>query len=73
MLISCFINMLEEFFDIKSFTINVILNNLEKIFQFFALINTDTTDMTFINEFLMSELSKHFDIQLILLSKSKLI
>jgi len=73
MLISCFINMLNNSFDFKSFIINVILNNLKKIFQFFALINTDVIDMTFIKKFLISELCKYFDIQSILLSKLKLI
>jgi len=72
-LIFCFISMSDDSFDFKSFTVDVILNSLEKIFRFFALINTEVTDMTFINESLMSELCEHFDIQSILLSKSKLI
>ncbi len=49
--------MLDDSFDIKSFTpVNVILSSLAKIFQFFALINTDAINMTFIDEFLMSSL-----------------
>ncbi len=65
--------MSDDSFDFKSFTVDVILNSLEKIFRFFALINTEVTDMIFIDESLMSELCKCFDIQSILLSKSKLI
>ena len=65
--------MFDDSFDFKSFTIDVILSNLEKIFRFFLLINTEVNDMTFINESLMSELCEHFDIQSISLSKSKLI
>ncbi len=65
--------MFNDSFDFKSFTVDVILNSLEKIFRFLALINTEVIDMTFIDEFLMSELCKRFDIQSILLSKSKLI
>jgi hypothetical protein len=72
-LIFCFISMSDDSFDFKSFTVNVILNSLEKIFRFFALINIEVTDMTFIDEFMMSELCEHFDIQSISLSKSKLI
>jgi len=49
-------SMLDDSFDIKSFTVNVILSSLAKIFQFFALINTDAINMTFIDEFLMSSL-----------------
>ena len=48
--------MLDDSFDIKSFTVNEILSSLAKIFQFFALINTDAINMTFIDEFLMSSL-----------------
>ncbi len=65
--------MFDDSFDFKSFTVDVILSSLKKIFRFFALIDTEVTDMTFINESLMSELCEHFDIQSILLSKSKLI
>ncbi len=72
-LIFCFISISDDLFDFKSFTVDIILNSLEKIFRFFALINTEVTDMTFIDESLMSELCECFDIQLILLSKSKLI
>ncbi len=61
------------YLDFKSFIVDVILSSLEKIFKFFALINIEVTDMTFINESLMSELCECFDIQLILLLKSKLI
>jgi len=56
-LIFFFTSMLDDSFDIKSFTpVNVILSSLAKIFQFFALINTDAINMTFIDEFLMSSL-----------------
>jgi len=72
-LIFCFISMSDDSFDFKSFTVDIILNSLEKIFRFLTLINTKVIDMTFINESLMSELCERFDIQLILLSKSKLI
>ncbi len=65
--------MSDNLFDFKLFTVDVILNSLEKIFRFFALINTEVTDMTFIDESLMSKLCECFDIQLISLSKSKLI
>ncbi len=65
--------MSDDSFNFKSFTVNIILSNLEKIFRFFALINTEVIDMTFINESLMSELCECFDIQSISLSKSKLI
>ncbi len=72
-LIFCFISMSDDSFNFKSFTVDIILNSLEKIFRFLALINTEVTDMTFINESLMSELCERFDIQSISLSKSKLI
>jgi hypothetical protein len=60
--IFCFISMLDDSFDFKSFSVNVILNNLEKIFQSLALIDIDVIDMTFIDKFLMSELCECFDI-----------
>ncbi len=63
----------DDSFDFKSFTVDIILNSLEKIFRSFALIDIRVTDMTFIDESLMSELCEHFDIQSISLSKSKLI
>ena len=69
--IFCFISMSDDSFDFKPFTVDVILSSLEKIFRSFALINTEVIDMTFIDESLMSELCKHFDIQSISLSKSK--
>ncbi len=72
-LVFCFISMFDDSFDFKSFTVDVILNSLEKIFRFFALIDTEVTDMTFIDESLMSELCECFDIQSISLSKLKLI
>jgi len=62
MLISCFINMLNDSFNFKSFIIDIILNSLEKIFQFLALINIKVTDMMFINDSLISELCERFDI-----------
>ncbi len=65
--------MSDDLFDFKSFIVDIILNSLEKIFRFLALINTEVTDMTFIDESLMSELCERFDIQSISLSKSKLI
>ncbi len=65
--------MSDDSFDLKSFTVDIILSNLEKIFRFLALINTEVTDMTFIDESLMSELCERFDIQSISLLKSKLI
>ncbi len=65
--------MSDDLFDFKSFTVDVILSSLEKIFRFLALIDTEVIDMTFIDESLMSELCKRFDIQSISLSKSKLI
>jgi len=63
--------MSDDLFDFKSFTVDIILSSLEKIFRFLALINTEVTDMTFIDEFLMSKLCECFDIQSILLSKIK--
>ncbi len=71
MLISCFINMLDDSFDFKSFIVNVILNSLEKIFWFLVLINIEVTDITFIDDSLISELCERFDIQSISLFKSK--
>jgi len=71
MLISCFINMLDDSFDFKSFIVDVILNNLEKIFRFFALIDIKVTDITFIDDSFVSELCERFDIQSISLFKSK--
>jgi len=68
-LIFCFISMSDDSFDFKSFTVDVILNSLEKIFKFFALINTEVTDITFIDEFLMLKLCECFDIQSISLLK----
>jgi len=65
--------MSDDSFDFKSFTVDIILSNLEKIFRSFTLINTEVIDMTFIDESLMSELCERFDIQSISLSKSKLI
>jgi len=65
--------MSDDLFNFKSFTVDVILSSLEKIFRSLALINIEVTDMTFIDESLMSELCKCFDIQSISLSKSKLI
>jgi len=72
-LIFCFISMPDNSFDFKSFTVDIILSSLENIFRFFALIDIKVTDMTFIDESLMSKLCECFDIQLISLSKSKLI
>ncbi len=72
-LIFCFISMFDDSFNFKLFIIDVILNILEKIFRFLILINIKVTDITFINEFLMSELCEHFDIQSISLLKLKLI
>ena len=63
--------MSDDSFDFKSFTVDVILSSLEKIFRSLALIDIEVIDMTFINESLMSELCERFDIQSILLSKSK--
>jgi len=72
-LIFCFINIFDDSFNFKSFTVNIILSSLKKIFRFLALINIEVTDITFIDESLISKLYKCFDIQSILLSKSKLI
>ncbi len=58
-------------FDFKPFTVDVILSSLGKIFRSPALIDTEATDMTFIDESLMSELCERFDIQSIPLSKPK--
>jgi len=63
----------DDSFDFKSFTVDVILSSLEKIFRSLALIDTEVTDMTFIDESLMLKLCERFDIQPISLSKSKLI
>ncbi len=73
--IFCFINMSDDSFNFKSFTIDIILSSLKKIFRFLVLnlINIKVIDMTFIDKSLMSELYERFDIQSILLSKSKLI
>ena len=65
--------MSDDSFDFKSFTIDIILSSLEKIFRSFALIDTEVINMTFIDESLMFELCECFDIQSISLSKSKLI
>jgi len=65
--------MSDNSFDFKSFIVDIILNNLEKIFRSFALIDIEVINITFIDESLMSELCEHFDIQSISLSKSKLI
>jgi len=65
--------MFDNSFDFKSFTVDVILNSLEKIFRFLALIDIKVTDIIFIDESLISELCECFDIQSILLLKSKLI
>ncbi len=70
-LIFYFISMFDDLFNFKSFTVNIILSNLEKIFKYLALINTEVINMTFINESLMSKLCECFDIQSISLSKSK--
>ena len=63
--------MSDDSFDFKSFIVNIILSSLEKIFRSFTLIDIEVIDMTFINESLMSKLCECFDIQSILLSKSK--
>jgi len=65
--------MSDDSFDFKSFTVDVILNSLKKIFQVFTLININATDMTFIDESLMFELCERFDIQSVSLLKLKLI
>ena len=62
MLIFCFINMLDDSFDFKSFIIDIILSSLEKIFRFFALIDIEVTDMMFIDDSLISKLCERFDI-----------
>jgi len=61
----------DDSFDFKSFTVDVTLNSLEKIFRSLALIDTEATDMTFIDESLVLELCERFDIQSISLSKPK--
>ena len=71
--IFCFISMSDDLFNFKSFTVDIILSSLEKIFRFLALINTEVINMTFIDESLMSKLCECFDIQSISLLKSKLI
>ncbi len=63
--------MLDDSFDFKSFIVNVILSSLKKIFRFLALIDIKVTDMTFIDDSLISELCERFDIQSISLFKSK--
>ncbi len=63
----------DDSFDFKSFTVDVILSSLKKIFRSFALIDIEVTDITFIDESLISKLCERFNIQSILLSKSKLI
>ncbi len=70
-LIFCFISMSDDSFNFKSFTVDVILSSLEKIFKSLILINTEVTNMTFIDESLMLKLCECFDIQSISLSKSK--
>jgi len=65
--------MSNDSFNFKLFTVDIILNSLEKIFRFLTLINTEVINMTFIDESLMSKLCECFDIQLISLLKSKLI
>jgi len=65
--------MLNDLFDFKSFIMNIILSNLEKIFRFLVLIDIEVTNMMFIDDSLISELCKHFDIQSISLFKLKLI
>ncbi len=47
--------MSDDSFDFKSFTVDIILNSLEKIFRSFALINTEVTDMTFCYERIKTE------------------
>ncbi len=63
--------MSDDSFNFKLFTIDIILSSLKKIFKFLALINMKVIDMIFINESLMSKLCECFDIQSILLLKSK--
>ncbi len=65
--------MSDDSFDFKLFTVDIILSSLKKIFRSLALINIEVIDMIFIDESLMSELCERFDIQSILLLKSKLI
>jgi len=65
--------MSDDTFNFKLFTVNIILSNLEKIFRFLTLIDTEVIDMTFIDEFLMLKLCEYFNIQSISLLKSKLI
>ncbi len=54
--------MSDDLFNFKSFTVDVILNSLEKIFKFLALIYTEVIDMTFIDKSLMLKLCEHFNI-----------
>ncbi len=61
-LIFCFINMFDDSFNFKSFTVDIILNSLKKIFRSFALIDIEVIDIIFIDESLMSELCECFDI-----------
>ncbi len=61
----------DDSFDSKPFTVDVTLSSLGKIFRFPALIDTEVTDMTFIDESLVPELCERFDIQSISLSKPK--
>jgi len=63
--------MSDDSFDFKLFTVNIILNSLEKIFQSLTLIDIKAIDMTFIDEFIMLKLCERFDIQSVSLSKSK--
>jgi len=63
--------MSDDSFDFKSFTVDIILNSLEKIFRFLALIDTEVTDMTFIDESLMSELCECFDMLRTCLNRSE--
>ncbi len=63
--------MSDNSFNFKSFTVDIILNSLEKIFKFLALIDTEVTNITFIDESLMSKLCECFDIQSISLLKLK--
>ncbi len=63
--------MLNDSFDFKSFIVDIILSNLEKIFRSLALINIKVTDMMFINNSLISEICECFNIQSISLFKSK--
>ncbi len=63
--------MLDDSFDFKPFIVNVTLSSLEKMFRSSALIDIEVTDMTFIDDSLVSELCERFDIQPISLFKSK--